>query len=67
MPRNGEVYLKMYPEMRKWIRQCISCQNYGYLPNMPDEARGARNLKKYFRPFDVNDLGICDQCQKHIK
>jgi len=60
--RNGNDYLTMYPELRKWINQCVACQREGHEPSMPDDARGARNLKRYFPALSVNDLQLCDQC-----
>ena len=52
--RDGNDYLTMYPELRKWINQCVACQREGYEPSMPDDARGARNLKRYFPALSAN-------------
>ena len=56
----------MYPELKKWVKQCVACQTHGYDPDMPDEAKGARNIRGYFRPMKVNDLGFCEECEKYI-
>ena len=67
MYRSGGLeYLKMYPEMKKWVKQCVACQIHGYDPNMPNDARGARNIKAYFPPIEFSDIGLCDQCNEHV-
>ena len=60
--RDGNDYLTMYPELRRWINQCVACQSEGFEPTMPDEARGARNLRRYFPPLSTNELQLCEQC-----
>ena len=52
----------MYPSFRRWINQCVACQRQGYDPKMPDEARGARNIRRYFPPLAVNSQRLCEQC-----
>lgn len=48
----------------------------GYDPDMPDvitsrDGNGeyitafSRNIKNYFSPLRVNDVGMCDICQKY--
>ena len=66
-PRDGNVYLTMYPELRKWVAQCVACQMQGHDPDMPDEAKGARNLRRYFPPLKLNDIGLCEQCAGRSK
>lgn len=72
---NGMQYLQQYPDLKKWINTCICCGQSGYDPNMPEvltanwgqgEVRTAKAyyIKKYFRAMSVNDLGICETCQK---
>lgn len=71
----GLNYLKQYPELNKWINTCICCGSKGYNPKLPKEltSRGgtgeyitasARNLRRYFQPLSVNELGICETCEK---
>lgn len=71
---DGEVYLKMYPKLSKWMNRCIVCQDFGYKPELPlelsipggDTSAGAKNLRKYFKPLQVNEMGLCDVCKKYI-
>lgn len=69
-------YLKQYPKMTKWINTCICCGSMGYDPDMPDvitsrDGNGeyitafSRNIKNYFSPLRVDDVGMCDICQKY--
>mgnify|MGYP001652275677 FL=1 len=48
----------------------------GYNPDMPDKITSrdgngeyntvfSRNIKKYFPPLRVNDMGMCAICQKY--
>ena len=60
---DAEQYLVMYPEIRrKWIVQCIGCQRQGYKPEMTDSARGARNIRRYFGPLQIEAGGLCRDC-----
>ena len=51
------------------------CHTKGYKPEMPEHIDGehsiaANNLRRYFKPIAVDELGICEQCAKfagHIK
>lgn len=78
MDRKTEAlnYLKQYPKMAKWMNTCICCGSMGYNPDMPDKITSrdgngeydtvfSRNIKKYFFPLRVNDMGMCDTCQKY--
>lgn len=78
MDRKTEAlnYLKQYPKMTKWMNTCICCGSMGYNPDMPYKITSrdgngeydtvfSRNIKKYFSPLRVNDMGMCDICQKY--
>ncbi|OUS70282.1 hypothetical protein B1748_29030 [Paenibacillus sp. MY03] len=69
----GEEYLKMYPSLMKWINQCIACQSIGYKPDLPHElatydginmSAAAANLRRFFKPMSVDEIGLCDTCKK---
>lgn len=67
--KDSELYLKMYPELLKWINQCPICQSKGYKPEMPDHISrehsiAAYNIRKYFKPLEVDENGLCLQCSK---
>ena len=66
---DGLLYLRDYPQLRKWMNQCVACQRLGYKPEMPDEITpgfGAKNLRRYFAELEVNEVGLCSQCASAI-
>lgn len=63
----SDKYLQMYPELMKWINECIICHSKGYKPEMPEHISrefsvAGKNLRKFFNPLVVDDLSICEQC-----
>ena len=71
----GLDYLKRYPELKKWMSTCICCGSIGYAPELPEVltknsgtgeygTMAAQNIRRYFQPLRVNELSICDICQK---
>lgn len=75
--KNEELnYLKQYPKMSKWINTCICCGSMGYDPDMPDvitsrDGNGeygtafSRNIKIFFSPLKLDDMGMCEICRRH--
>lgn len=69
---DGKAYLSMYPEIAKrWINECGICHCQGYKPEMPEkicsvsnQANIKKHLMSYFQPLAVNEIGICEQCEK---
>lgn len=72
---NGIEYIRQYPKLKKWVHTCVCCGCSGYDPNMPEMLTAnwgqgevktvkAHYIKKYFKPMSVNDLGMCEVCQK---
>lgn len=80
MKRNnwyGFDYLKQFPKLNKWMNTCICCGSVGYKPDLPDnittrdgrgevETFGAQSIRRYFQPLKVNELSICEECQKVV-
>ena len=69
---DGDMYLQMYPELSKWMNECIVCHSRGYKPGMPEHISRANsvagdNLRKYFKPLAVDELSICEQCSKFAR
>ena len=69
---DGEKYLEMYwTRAKRWINQCVICQRKGYKPEMPLESRDGSllisNIRQYFKPLELNDVGLCEQCSKALK
>jgi len=66
----GKSYLQIYPELRKWINQCVACQREGYKPNMPEDifpGVAAENIRKYFRELELNEIGLCSICARAMQ
>ena len=72
---DGLNYLKKYPKLNKWMNTCICCGSIGYNPCLPKklttnwgqgecETMAAQTLREYFQPLVVDELGICENCQK---
>ena len=65
--KEKEQYIKMYPEARKWLNECIICHSIGYKPEMPEDiypGRLAQNIRKLYPVQNVNDISICDECAR---
>lgn len=67
--KDSELYLKMYPELLKWINECPICHSKGYNLEMPEHIGGedsiaSYNIRKYFKPLEVDKNGLCLQCSK---
>ncbi len=67
--RDKQQYSKQYPEVRKWLNQCIVCQSEGYKPELPETIYPgflAENIREYYTPLEVNELKICTECAMHL-
>lgn len=71
----GLEYLKQYPKLNKWMNRCICCGSMGYNPELPRVlttnwgqgetiTAAAQTLRKYFQPLEVNEISLCETCQK---
>lgn len=66
----GEKYIDTFPNLRKWINECVCCHRKGYKPELPETisiVEGAQDvfyLKKYFKPLSINEQGLCEVCEK---
>lgn len=71
-----QAYFVQYPNaLKKWVNTCICCGKSGYKPDMPDmiTVRGygkpdhetliAKNIRYYYTPMAVDELGRCDECR----
>jgi hypothetical protein len=67
--KDKELYLKQYPEIRKWLNTCIICQSIGYKPELPSTIYPgllAENIRKYLSLLKVNDISVCEECDQHM-
>lgn len=63
----GEDYLRRFPELRKWVRECPACHRIGYRPDLPERLgvdMKAQSLRQYFRPMETDELGFCMTCSR---
>ena len=66
----GENYIKTYPYLKKWINECLCCHRKGYSPDLPDKISVVDGslevyfIKKYFKPLNINEQGLCAVCDK---
>ena len=66
--RDREYYIKQLPETKKWLNECILCHSVGYKPELPDKifpGLMAENILSLFSPLAVNEMNLCDDCEKH--
>jgi len=66
---SGELYLKMYPGLMKWINECQLCHCKGYKPEMPEYIGGdyslaSKTIRQFFNQLEIDDNGFCLQCSK---
>ena len=51
----------------------MCCHRKGYKPDMPETisiVEGAMDtyfIKKYFKPLQINEDGLCETCEKILK
>lgn len=64
--REQNLYLKNYPELHKWINECVVCHAKGYNPQieLKEEKIAGNNLKSILPPLEVNELSMCAICAK---
>jgi hypothetical protein len=67
---DAESYLRQYPRLRKWVHQCVVCQAVGHRSDLPadiltsdrNRTAAADNLRRFFRPLALDELGRCEMC-----
>jgi hypothetical protein len=63
-----EIYVKQYPEMKKWLNECSICQTIGYKPDLPEDIHPgvlAQNIRKMYNKLEVDEINICIDCGKY--
>jgi hypothetical protein len=66
--RDKETYLRQLPETRKWLNECVVCRTVGFKPELPEKIFPgfmAENIRSLFTSLAVNELNICEQCERH--
>ncbi len=67
----GDDYIKAFPELKKWINECICCHRKGYAPDMPEHVGGkysiaAQEIKTLYEPLNVDKDSLCEVCSKLV-
>ncbi|NCO64977.1 MAG: hypothetical protein GW809_09090 [Bacteroidetes bacterium] len=67
--REKDQYANMYPKINKWLNECLICHSIGYKPEMPENiypGRLAQNIRKQYPPLSVNEINVCEDCERHM-
>lgn len=67
--RDKEAWLNEYQGFKKYLNQCVVCQETGYDPVKIEKKEGLffkAKAMEYFHPLQVNDIGICLACEKRL-
>lgn len=59
--RDKEIYSKQYPEIGKWLNECVVCHTIGYKPNLPEQIHPrilAENIRKSYNVLELNKIEI---------
>ena len=63
--RNKTEWLNAFPKFRKFLNQCVVCQETGYDPVKLKTKQGKffhKRAREFFHPLEVNELSICTGC-----
>ena len=52
------------PRTRKWITQCLACQQYGRKASSPTSIPKVR-FEEMFPVQELNELGVCERCAEY--
>jgi|KBSMisStandDraft_5_1062788.scaffolds.fasta_scaffold208441_3 hypothetical protein len=67
--RGKEEYLNAFPRLRKFLNQCVVCQETGYDPERIKKKEGKyfqARVREYFHPLEVNESGVCLECARRL-
>ena len=63
--RNKSKWLNAFPRFRKFLNQCVVCQEIGYDPIKLKAKKGLgfqKHAREFFHPLEVDEAGICTEC-----
>ena len=67
--RNKTEWLNQYQGFKKYLNQCVVCQEVGYDPVSIEKKEGLYFKDKaveFFHPLIVNELGMCAMCAERM-
>lgn len=60
-----DAWLAEFPQFRKYLNQCVVCQQVGYDPDKLKRKHGfgfQKNAREFFHPLTLNEVGVCTKC-----
>ena len=67
--RDREQWLNAFQGFKKYLNQCVICQDIGYDPVNIEIKEGLFFKDKaveYFHPLTVNEIGLCPDCAERF-
>jgi len=63
-----EKFLKQYSYLRKWVNECVVCQDKRHRPDTPYPERNTRystyaQLRRLLDELVLDENGMCEQCR----
>ncbi|MBI3898922.1 MAG: hypothetical protein HY308_11590 [Gammaproteobacteria bacterium] len=62
-------WLSAYQGFKKYLNQCVVCQEIGYDPAKmldKEEPYFQKRVKEFFYPLMVNEIDICGNCVERL-
>ena len=67
--RERDEWLNAFPGFRKYLNQCVACQELGYDPvqiELKDGLYFKERAMKYFQPLTLDEIGLCSICAEVV-
>lgn len=67
--RNREEYLNAFPQLRRFLNECVVCHETGYNPEEIKKKQGKffqARFREYFHPLELNESGVCPECERRL-
>lgn len=64
--KRPERFFEIYPKMRQWVVECVSCHHLGLRLDVPTPKTTHLVLHKLinrFEPLELDKNGLCEQCR----
>ena len=65
----GEAYLKLFPDLAKWLNTCATCRMVGYKPDLPEKLGSSfapSYLRRWFKQLELDEHGRFPECAASI-
>ena len=67
--RDKTEWLNAFQGFRKYLNQCVVCQETGYDPVKIEKKEGLyfkAKAMEFFHPLEVNEIGVCSICAERM-